>query len=212
MRHLDSFKEKFDTPFPDYKKATAFNSTEFKRKTTSKKIATGSIPMSNDPNNNRTCYKCGQFGHLSWYYKKPKANILHIGPYDSKENNKPSDDNKNEDEKESKTAKQSDPTAKELSDKEDSLMDLDASTECYLPEKEEVNKDLLLQVLAVNAVIRRQAIRIKALPLREAIETVSIPYAEQLSHPSSEVTHESDSIKNWHKYYAQYKSQLLWRL
>ncbi|KAJ9074737.1 hypothetical protein DSO57_1003391 [Entomophthora muscae] len=98
-----------------------------------------------------------------------------------------------------------DPTAKEPPNKEESLMDLDASSERYLPEKEGVNKDLLHQVLAVNAITRRQAIRTKALPLCEAIETVSIPYAEQLSHPSSEVTHESDSVKNWHKCYAQYK-------
>ncbi|KAJ9074031.1 hypothetical protein DSO57_1010332, partial [Entomophthora muscae] len=69
-------------------------------------------------------------------------------------------------------------------------MDPDASPECYQPDKEEVNKDLLHQVLAVNTVMRRQALRTEALPLREAIKTVSIPYAEKLSHPSSEVTHE----------------------
>ncbi|KAJ9056047.1 hypothetical protein DSO57_1037051 [Entomophthora muscae] len=70
-----------------------------------------------------------------------------------------------------------------------------ASPEFYLPEKEEVNKDLLHQFLTVNTVTRRQATRTKALPSREVIETVSILYAEQLSHPSSEVTHESDSFK-----------------
>ncbi|KAJ9059005.1 hypothetical protein DSO57_1006778 [Entomophthora muscae] len=69
-------------------------------------------------------------------------------------------------------------------------MDPDASPERYLPGKEEVNKDLIHQVLAVNAVTRRQAIQPKALLLREAIETVTLPYAEQLSHSSSEVTHE----------------------
>ncbi|KAJ9088182.1 hypothetical protein DSO57_1025735 [Entomophthora muscae] len=74
-------------------------------------------------------------------------------------------------------------------------MDLDASPECYLPEKEEVNEKLLHQVLAVNAIMRRQAIRTEALTLCEEIETVLIPYTEQLSHPSSEVTHESDSVK-----------------
>ncbi|KAJ9052372.1 hypothetical protein DSO57_1034920 [Entomophthora muscae] len=71
-----------------------------------------------------------------------------------------------------------DSVAKEPPDIEDSLMDLDASPECYLPDEEEVNKDLLYQVLAVNTVTRRQAIRTKALPFCEAIETVSIPYAD----------------------------------
>ncbi|KAJ9077927.1 hypothetical protein DSO57_1012091 [Entomophthora muscae] len=74
-------------------------------------------------------------------------------------------------------------------------MDLNASPERYLPEKEEVNKDLLHQVLAVNTVTRRQAIHTEALPSCETIETVSIPYAKKLSHPSSKVTHESNSVK-----------------
>ncbi|KAJ9069162.1 hypothetical protein DSO57_1021420 [Entomophthora muscae] len=88
-----------------------------------------------------------------------------------------------------------DPTAKEPPEKEDSLMDPDASPECYLPDEEEVSKDLLYGFLAVNAITRRQAIRTKALTSREAIETVTIPYAEQLSHSSSEVTHESNIFK-----------------
>ncbi|KAJ9087651.1 hypothetical protein DSO57_1031025 [Entomophthora muscae] len=88
-----------------------------------------------------------------------------------------------------------DPTAKEPPGKEDILMELNASPESFLPDKEDVNKGLLHQVLAVNTSTRRQAIRTKALPLCEAIETVSISYAEQLKHPSSEVTNESDSVK-----------------
>ncbi|KAJ9063250.1 hypothetical protein DSO57_1002154 [Entomophthora muscae] len=64
-------------------------------------------------------------------------------------------------------------------------MDLDAIPKRYLTDKEELNKDLLHQVLAVNAVTGRQVIRTKALSLREAIETVTIPYSEQLSHTSS---------------------------
>ncbi|KAJ9081976.1 hypothetical protein DSO57_1009197 [Entomophthora muscae] len=79
-------------------------------------------------------------------------------------------------------------------------MDLDAIPECYLPDKEEMNKDLLHLVLTVKAVTRRQAIQTEALPPREAIETLLIPYAEKLSHPSSEVTNESESVKNWRKY------------
>ncbi|KAJ9085418.1 hypothetical protein DSO57_1014247 [Entomophthora muscae] len=74
-------------------------------------------------------------------------------------------------------------------------MNPDASPERYLPDKEGVNKDLLHQVLAVNAVTRRQAIRTEALPSCEAIETVLIPYTKQLLHPSSKVTHERNSIK-----------------
>ncbi|KAJ9059251.1 hypothetical protein DSO57_1004234 [Entomophthora muscae] len=164
-----------------------------------KKTATGSIHVSNDPNNNRACYKCGQPGHLSQDCKQPKANVRHVGPDDSKEDNKPSDDNKNEDKDDSQVAEKNltassnnpsltldlDPTAKELLYREDSLMDLDASPKCYLTDKEELKKDLLHQVMAVNAVTRRQAIMTKALPLCEAIETVTIPYYEQLSHHSS---------------------------
>ncbi|KAJ9084734.1 hypothetical protein DSO57_1021239 [Entomophthora muscae] len=51
-----------------------------------------------------------------------------------------------------------DPAAKKPPDEETSLMDLDASPERYLPEKEEVNNDLLHQFLAVNAVTTRQGI------------------------------------------------------
>ncbi|KAJ9052327.1 hypothetical protein DSO57_1035283, partial [Entomophthora muscae] len=65
-------------------------------------------------------------------------------------------------------------------------MDLDASPERYLPNKEEVNKDLFHLFLAVKI---RQAIQTEALPLCEAVETVSIPYDEQLSQPSIKVTH-----------------------
>ncbi|KAJ9088781.1 hypothetical protein DSO57_1019791 [Entomophthora muscae] len=52
------------------------------------------------------------------------------------------------------------------------MMDPDTSPERYLPDKEEVNEDLLHQVLAVNAVTRSQAIHTEALPSCEAIKTV----------------------------------------
>ncbi|KAJ9054708.1 hypothetical protein DSO57_1011249 [Entomophthora muscae] len=63
--------------------------------------------------------------------------------------------------------------AKELPDEETSLMDPATSPERYLPEKEELNKNLLNQVLSVNAVTRKQAIHTEALLFCEAIETVS---------------------------------------
>ncbi|KAJ9085864.1 hypothetical protein DSO57_1009704 [Entomophthora muscae] len=66
-------------------------------------------------------------------------------------------------------------------------MDPDASPKRYLPDKEEVNEDLLCQVLTANAITRRQTIQTEVLPSCESVETVSIPYAEQLPQPSSEV-------------------------
>ncbi|KAJ9084033.1 hypothetical protein DSO57_1028346 [Entomophthora muscae] len=74
-------------------------------------------------------------------------------------------------------------------------MDQEACPKRYLPDKEEINKDLLHRVLAVNAVTRKQAIRTESIPSKEAVDTISIPYAEQLSMPYTKVTHEIDSIK-----------------
>ncbi|KAJ9070141.1 hypothetical protein DSO57_1011536 [Entomophthora muscae] len=64
-----------------------------------------------------------------------------------------------------------------------------------MQDKEEINKDLLHRVLAINAVTRKQAIRTESIPSKEAVDTISIPYAEQLSMPYAEVTSKSDSIK-----------------
>ncbi|KAJ9078388.1 hypothetical protein DSO57_1007104 [Entomophthora muscae] len=64
-----------------------------------------------------------------------------------------------------------------------------------MPDKEEINKDLLHRVLAVNTVTRKQAIRTESIPSKEAADTISIPYAEQLSMPYIKVTHESNSVK-----------------
>ncbi|KAJ9055018.1 hypothetical protein DSO57_1008361 [Entomophthora muscae] len=75
------------------------------------------------------------------------------------------------------------------------LLDQEACPERYFPDKEEINKDLLHRVLAVNTVTRKQAICTKSLPSKEAVDTVSIPYAEQLSMPYTEVTHKSASVK-----------------
>ncbi|KAJ9064488.1 hypothetical protein DSO57_1030110 [Entomophthora muscae] len=64
-----------------------------------------------------------------------------------------------------------------------------------MPNKEEINKDLLHRVLVVNAVTRKQAICTESLPFKEAVDTISIPYTEQLCMPYTEVTHESNSVK-----------------
>ncbi|KAJ9049677.1 hypothetical protein DSO57_1021936 [Entomophthora muscae] len=85
-------------------------------------------------------------------------------------------------------------------------MDPDAIPERNLPDKEEVNKDLLHQVLAVNAVTERQAIWTEALSLRDAIETVSIPYYEYCPTLPVKLPMKAIVLKNWHKYYVQYKS------
>ncbi|KAJ9078891.1 hypothetical protein DSO57_1002127 [Entomophthora muscae] len=76
-----------------------------------------------------------------------------------------------------------------------SLLDQEACPKRYFPNKEEINKDLLHRVLAVNTVTRMQAIRTKSISSKEAVDTISIPYAEQLSMSYTKVTHESDSIK-----------------
>ncbi|KAJ9077479.1 hypothetical protein DSO57_1016423 [Entomophthora muscae] len=64
-----------------------------------------------------------------------------------------------------------------------------------MPDKEEINKDLLHRVLAVNTVTRKQAILTESIPSKEAVDTISIPYAEQLCKLYAEVTHKSDSVK-----------------
>ncbi|KAJ9068132.1 hypothetical protein DSO57_1031795 [Entomophthora muscae] len=81
------------------------------------------------------------------------------------------------------------------SDHNNFLLDQEACPERYLPDKEEINKDLLHRVLAVNAVTRKQVICTESLPSQEAVDTVSIPCAEQLIIPYTEVIHKSDSVK-----------------
>ncbi|KAJ9053142.1 hypothetical protein DSO57_1027239 [Entomophthora muscae] len=75
------------------------------------------------------------------------------------------------------------------------LLDQEVCPKRYLPDKEEINKDLLYRVLAINTVTRKQAIHTESISSKEAVDTISIPYAEQLSMPYTEVTHESDSVK-----------------
>ncbi|KAJ9054751.1 hypothetical protein DSO57_1010838 [Entomophthora muscae] len=64
-----------------------------------------------------------------------------------------------------------------------------------MPDKEEINKDLLHRVLAINAVTRKQAICTESIPSKEAIDIISISYAEQLCMPYAKVTHKSDSVQ-----------------
>ncbi|KAJ9066145.1 hypothetical protein DSO57_1012544 [Entomophthora muscae] len=70
-----------------------------------------------------------------------------------------------------------------ISDCNSCLLGQEACPERYLPDKEEINKDLLHRVLAINTVTRKQAICTESLPSKEAVDTVSIPYTEQLSMP-----------------------------
>ncbi|KAJ9086744.1 hypothetical protein DSO57_1001003 [Entomophthora muscae] len=74
-------------------------------------------------------------------------------------------------------------------------MDQEACLERYLPDKEEINEDLLHRVLAVNVVTRKQKICTESPPSQEAVDTVSIPYIERLSMPYTEATHKSDNVK-----------------
>ncbi|KAJ9055751.1 hypothetical protein DSO57_1000609 [Entomophthora muscae] len=82
-----------------------------------------------------------------------------------------------------------------ISDCNDCLLDQEACPKRYLPDKEEINEDLLHRVLAVNTVIRKKEICTESLPSQEAVDTVSIPYTEQLYAPYTEVAHKSDSVK-----------------
>ncbi|KAJ9048892.1 hypothetical protein DSO57_1030055 [Entomophthora muscae] len=216
MHHLGSFKEQFKFPFPDYKKATLSFSKKPKGKTWEKDLLKKSTivatPSTNSTAINCTCYKCGQLGHLSWDFKQLKAYVQHLGQEDSKED-KPVDKDKDQEEDgdESKkllssqveektlTASSSRPSLSidpdpKIPDCNVGLLDQEACPKRYLPDKEEINKDLLHRVLAINTVTRKQAICTESIPSKEAVDTISIPYAEQLSMPYTKVTHKSDSV------------------
>ncbi|KAJ9064523.1 hypothetical protein DSO57_1029675 [Entomophthora muscae] len=75
------------------------------------------------------------------------------------------------------------------------MLDQEACPKRYMPNKEEINKDLLNRVLTVNTVTRKQAICTESIPSKKAVDTISIPYAEQLCMPYAEVTHERQRQK-----------------
>ncbi|KAJ9080426.1 hypothetical protein DSO57_1025079 [Entomophthora muscae] len=73
--------------------------------------------------------------------------------------------------------------------------DPDASPLLCYPDSQEIEEDQLHIILAINALTRGRRIRKEPLIIPEAWETVALPYAEQLTLPTTEVTHESDSAK-----------------
>ncbi|KAJ9048623.1 hypothetical protein DSO57_1033085 [Entomophthora muscae] len=65
---------------------------------------------------------------------------------------------------------------------------------CY-PDSQEIEEGQLYRILAINALTRGRRIRKEPLITPEAREMVALPYAEQLTLPTTKVTHESDSAK-----------------
>ncbi|KAJ9064367.1 hypothetical protein DSO57_1031500 [Entomophthora muscae] len=88
--------------------------------------------------------------------------------------------------------------------------DPDASPLLCYPDSQEIEEDQLHIILAINALARGRRIRKEPLITPEAWETVALPYTEQLTLPTTEVTHESDSAKKWHKSSNMLMSLLLW--
>ncbi|KAJ9072665.1 hypothetical protein DSO57_1025015 [Entomophthora muscae] len=58
-----------------------------------------------------------------------------------------------------------------------------------------MEEDQLHRILAINTLTRGKRIRKEPLITPESRETVALTYAEQLTLPTTEVTHESDSTK-----------------
>ncbi|KAJ9057645.1 hypothetical protein DSO57_1020518 [Entomophthora muscae] len=73
--------------------------------------------------------------------------------------------------------------------------DPDASPLLCYPDSQEIEKDQLHRVLAVNALTQSQRVRKKPLIAPEAQNTVALSYAEQLTLSYTKVIHESDSAK-----------------
>ncbi|KAJ9077704.1 hypothetical protein DSO57_1014166 [Entomophthora muscae] len=65
---------------------------------------------------------------------------------------------------------------------------------CY-PDSQEIEEDQLYRIISINALTGGRRIRKEPLITPEAWETVALPYAEQLTLPTTEVTHESDNAK-----------------
>ncbi|KAJ9084376.1 hypothetical protein DSO57_1025189 [Entomophthora muscae] len=73
--------------------------------------------------------------------------------------------------------------------------DPDASPLLYYPDSQEIEEDQLHRIFAINALTRGRRIKKEPLITPEARETVALSYTEQLTLPTTEVTHESDSAK-----------------
>ncbi|KAJ9085866.1 hypothetical protein DSO57_1009706 [Entomophthora muscae] len=75
------------------------------------------------------------------------------------------------------------------------LSDLEDQPALCYPDKEEIEEDQLHRVLAFNALTQGQRVRKEPFLATEPQDTVALPYTKQLSLPSTEVIHESDSAK-----------------
>ncbi|KAJ9071665.1 hypothetical protein DSO57_1034664 [Entomophthora muscae] len=73
--------------------------------------------------------------------------------------------------------------------------DPDASPLLFYLDSQEIEEDQLHRILAINSLTRGRGIRKELLITHESWKTVALPYAEQLTLPTTEVTHESDSAK-----------------
>ncbi|KAJ9080335.1 hypothetical protein DSO57_1026128 [Entomophthora muscae] len=128
MRHLGSFKEQFEIPFPDYKKSTSFSASESKGKSLEKdplkKPTHGAVPSTNNPENNCTFYKSGKLGHLSQDFRKFKVNVCHL-------DHKGSNDNKHTEEE--KEGEEDSEEPKKLLSSQVEKKPLTASSNCPSP-------------------------------------------------------------------------------
>ncbi|KAJ9082172.1 hypothetical protein DSO57_1006909 [Entomophthora muscae] len=65
---------------------------------------------------------------------------------------------------------------------------------CY-PDHNKIEEYQLHRILTINTLTRKKKVRNEHLIAPESCETVALPYAEHLTHPTTEVTHNSDSAK-----------------
>ncbi|KAJ9089227.1 hypothetical protein DSO57_1014978 [Entomophthora muscae] len=89
--------------------------------------------------------------------------------------------------------------------------DPDASPLLCYPDSQEIEEDQLHRILIINALTRGKRVRKEPLIAPESWETVALPYAELLTLPTTEVTHESDSAKKWQKFSSLFTSLPPWK-